>query len=108
MGQTREGHDGEKGTHVAIKRKYEKQMPFVGTDLMKQYLDEESERRQTSIARIIREALDERYLLRDGEGLPLEEQADLAQQIATRAARRAASLAEQVAAREMDKGGTAG
>lgn len=83
---------------MAIEKKYEEQMPFVGTGLMKARLDEEAGRRRVSIARIIRDMIDERYLLSDGEELDLNGQADLAHLVARRAQDRANSLIEQVVA----------
>jgi hypothetical protein len=85
---------------VAIEKRYDEQMPFVGTRTMKEYLDEEADRRRTSIARIIRDMIDERYLLDDGDDLPPAEKADLAEMIATRARRRADDLRRQAADQE--------
>jgi hypothetical protein len=89
---------------VAIEKRYDEQMPFVGTRTMKEYLDEEADRRRTSIARIIRDMIDERYLLDDGDDLPPAEKADLAEMIATRARRRPAPEWSRAGADERESG----
>lgn len=90
---------------MAIEKKYDEQMPFVGTGVMKTHLDEEASRRRVSVARIVRDMIDERYLLADGEMLSLEEQADAAENYARRARRRADDLATMVADRRRESEG---
>jgi len=81
---------------VAVERRYPEQMPFVGTQTMKDRLEEESNDRRTSIAKIIRDMIDERYLLNDGEEVGLEEQVQIAQRALDRAEHRLATARRRV------------
>jgi hypothetical protein len=52
---------------MAIQQKYDQQFPFVGTLTQRQHVERESQRRKISLAEVIRDALDARYGLVDGE-----------------------------------------
>lgn len=52
---------------MAIESKYTKQMAFVGTETQDSRIEEESQRRKTSKAAVLRAAIDKRYGLVDGE-----------------------------------------
>jgi hypothetical protein len=56
----------QEGT-MAVEAKLTKQMPFVGTVTQRLLVDKESKRTKTSRASIIRDSLDRRYGLVDGE-----------------------------------------
>jgi hypothetical protein len=52
---------------MAIKQKYPRQFAFVGTDTQATLLRQEAERTDRSMADIVRDAVDARYGLVDGE-----------------------------------------
>jgi len=55
---------------MAVEAKLTKQMPFVGTPTLRALVDKESKSSKISRASIIRDALDKRYGLVDGEYPP--------------------------------------
>lgn len=52
---------------MAVEQKYTEQFPFVGTRTQRDRVEAEAAKRRTSLAEIIRDALDVRYGLVDGE-----------------------------------------
>ena len=52
---------------MAIERKYAKQFPFVGTLTQRAMIEKEADRRRTSLAGVVRAAVDKYFGLVDGE-----------------------------------------
>jgi hypothetical protein len=52
---------------MAVEQKYDKQFPFVGTATQRERIEAEAAKRRTSLAEVIRDAVDARYGLIDGE-----------------------------------------
>ena len=52
---------------MAVEQKYTVQFAFVGTATQKAHMTREAARRRSSMAEVLRRAIDERFVLVDGE-----------------------------------------